>query len=594
MANSVSDGKKNHEKNDQQILSDEDGAVAVEYDESQDMSGVPIDRGWAWMAVLGCFGIHVFVVGGAKSLGVLIVEIRDRFEGITAKEMGLVQGLMITITIGLALVTNLLSARFTCRAVVFLGGLLACLGFTLTAFVTQFWMIYLTYSIMTGLGFALAYTPSIVFVGSHFEKRRSLANGLSLAGSGVGSFALPNLMRVMLKEYGLPGCCMLMGALMLHVCICGLLFRPHANYRKRPQHTNINSSGLIAMASSTGSIILIDDVTHREMGQLVQSNDANSKNSDKSHKELVGLGEFETFKESTQDRLIYVASKDIFQTNTPETNQYDSHVSDSSSRKHDAEQKLLQVSVNGSNDKHLMLSPVCVKENYSQMRPKIKLSQRSNRSIFDWSLLTNPVFFLYFLFAFFVNVAYPNVFFMLPVHAENEGEDRDSSALLLSFIGITDLLGRLVIGWFSDLKLLERRYILVTFAFASGLLSLLMPVFRNFGGMAAYAVLYGFCAGCYVPLIAVTLSDTLGPEKLTSSLGLVSMALAATLIPAPIICGQIRDSTGSWNYAFVFVGAFVVFGSLFPLLQPCLKERQAKPNVVKETITLNSCSGSEV
>ena len=38
-----------------------------------------------------------------------------------------------------------------------------------------------------GLGSALAYTPSVVCVGTYFDKRRALANGISLSGAAVGS-----------------------------------------------------------------------------------------------------------------------------------------------------------------------------------------------------------------------------------------------------------------------------------------------------------------------------------------------------------------------------------------------------------------------
>lgn len=529
--------------------------------QTQDLSGVPIDRGWAWMAVLGCFGIHVFLVGGAKSLGVLIVEIRDRFEGISAKEMGLVQGLLITLTVGLGLVTNLLSARFKCRTVVFIGGLLACIGFTATAFVNEFWMVFLTYCIITGIGFALAYTPSIVFVGSHFKERRSLANGLSLAGSGIGSFILPNLMRVMLKEYGLPGCCMLMGALMLHICICGLLFRPHSNYRHKKIH--IGTGELVALASSTGSIILTGTFLNQEIQDHVPSNGATNEKTYINHISPENDRELKLFMRDSKK------TENSSELQRQGYDHYNQHAVVLEKTNSDVDKKLLQVAVNGSKQDKL-------RHHVSETKTSVK----SDKCVFDWSLLTNPVFFLYILFAFFVNVGYPNIFFMLPVHAENEGEDRDSAALLLSFIGITDLIGRIFIGWFSDLKLVERRYLMVLFAFASGFLSLMMPLFKPFIGMASFAILYGFCAGSYVTLLPVTLSDLLGPEKLSSSLGMVSMALAATLIPAPLICGQIRDSTGSWDYAFIFVGLFAVGGSLFPLLQPCFKRDCAEEKPV--------------
>ena len=80
--------------------------------------------------------------------------------------------------------------------------------------------------VTAGVGSALAYSPSIVTVGQYFEKRRTLANGLSVAGSGVGNFAIPPLIRLCVDEYGLSRALLVLSAIMLHVCLAGALLRP--------------------------------------------------------------------------------------------------------------------------------------------------------------------------------------------------------------------------------------------------------------------------------------------------------------------------------------------------------------------------------
>ena len=75
----------------------------------------------------------------------------------------------------------------------------------------------------------------MVLVGHHFTRRRALANGISVSGSAVGSFLLPNLMQHLLNQYGLRGALALIGALMLHVCLCAVFFRPLSSYKRRPR-----------------------------------------------------------------------------------------------------------------------------------------------------------------------------------------------------------------------------------------------------------------------------------------------------------------------------------------------------------------------
>jgi MFS family permease len=42
-----------------------------------------------------------------------------------------------------------------------------------------------------GIGFGLIYLPAIVVVGYYFERKRALATGIAVAGSGVGTFVFP-------------------------------------------------------------------------------------------------------------------------------------------------------------------------------------------------------------------------------------------------------------------------------------------------------------------------------------------------------------------------------------------------------------------
>ena len=79
-------------------------------------------------------------------------------------------------------IASALSNRFTCRSVVMVGGVVAASGYVLSFFATSLVYMYVTAGFLTGLGSGLAYTPNIVMVGRYFNQRRSLANGLSLAG----------------------------------------------------------------------------------------------------------------------------------------------------------------------------------------------------------------------------------------------------------------------------------------------------------------------------------------------------------------------------------------------------------------------------
>lgn len=101
-----------------------------------------------------------------------------------------------------------------------------------------------------GVGSALAYSPSIVTVGQYFEKRRTLANGLSVAGSGVGNFAIPPLIRLCVDQFGLAGALLILSAIMLHVCLAGALLRPPVASGGTGQKTSVEHHHAAAESGS--------------------------------------------------------------------------------------------------------------------------------------------------------------------------------------------------------------------------------------------------------------------------------------------------------------------------------------------------------
>ena len=55
------------------------------------------------------------------------------------------------------------------------------------------------------MGFGLMYLPSIVIVGYYFDKKRALATGIAVCGSGIGTFIFGPFTRILLDEYGWKG-----------------------------------------------------------------------------------------------------------------------------------------------------------------------------------------------------------------------------------------------------------------------------------------------------------------------------------------------------------------------------------------------------
>lgn len=80
---------------------------------------------------------------------------------------------------------------------------------------------------VSGLGFGMIYLPSVVAVGYYFESRRSLATGIAVCGSGVGTFSFAPLAALLLNEFGSwQNANLLLAGLILNCAVFGALMRP--------------------------------------------------------------------------------------------------------------------------------------------------------------------------------------------------------------------------------------------------------------------------------------------------------------------------------------------------------------------------------
>lgn len=80
-----------------------------------------------------------------------------------------------------------ISARkFGTQLCITVGAILLATGFISASFPKEVWQLYLSQGILVGFGVDFTYFPSIAILPQWFDKKRSLSNGISAAGSGIG------------------------------------------------------------------------------------------------------------------------------------------------------------------------------------------------------------------------------------------------------------------------------------------------------------------------------------------------------------------------------------------------------------------------
>lgn len=163
----------------------------------------PPDGGWGWWVVLASFMINFICDGVSFSSGIFFVQLVETLKE-TKSKTAWVSSVFLAIPLIAGPVASALTDHFGCRRMAIFGSVLTATGFILSSLVTTeegkngIEYLLVTFSI-SGLGMAFCYVTAIVSVAYYFEKRRSLATGLAVCGSGFGTMLLPYFFNSILR-----------------------------------------------------------------------------------------------------------------------------------------------------------------------------------------------------------------------------------------------------------------------------------------------------------------------------------------------------------------------------------------------------------
>jgi hypothetical protein len=92
-------------------------------------------------------------------------------------------------------------------------------------------------------------------VGSYFKRRRALANGIAMCGSGIGTFIMSPLLRYLLDEYGWNGTILILAGVALNCCVFSAFFRPvtYKNVKKITRSDSVEKDS-VAIETSVSSV----------------------------------------------------------------------------------------------------------------------------------------------------------------------------------------------------------------------------------------------------------------------------------------------------------------------------------------------------
>ncbi|XP_023248288.1 monocarboxylate transporter 12-like isoform X2 [Copidosoma floridanum] len=540
----------------------------------------PLDGGYGWVVVFGAFFVQFWVAGLVKSYGVLYVEVMETFTDASASLASWVPAILSCLCLALAPVTSMLSQKYSCRKVVFVGGLFCSLGLISSYFATSLIHLLFTFGVLTGIGGGLSTTPGIILVSQYFDKHRALANGICVSGTAAGSFVFPMLIEFLVASYGFHGTLLILGGCMLHVCASASLYRPLENNHKpeedeaRPNedaeqlhheqsHDTRQRLEMLFVHDQTAKNNMVNELFHQNFRANELAIDLTDSEEEK---DIMGEGPSVRPIPKIRSSSILHSVEDL---STDSTCFYKSRSSQRSLRS-----SALLVCPGGPRDSagdvpattaSLSQPQIAIRNLTAEVcASKESLGQRIGRYI-DLSLLRESRFILMCLSVSLMSTGSPYMLYYLPAYVHGSGYTKPEAGYLVAVSAVFDLCGRLGLGWLSDLQLFDRRKGYIGSIVGAGMAVLIIPLAHSFYVLAVSVGIYGLCLGCWFLLVPVLLADQYGTDKISSSYGLVRMFQSVGAITIPPLAGLMRDVTGSYNICFLFMGTCMVLGGL-PLL----------------------------
>lgn len=457
-----------------------------------------------WVVVIAAFFIGFVVDGLQFSFGLLLVELLDQFQrgrAETAVTASITTGVMHLVGPFVGAICD----TYGCRIAVVAGAIICCIGFVISTFATSVFYLYFSYGALSGLGLGFMYIPAGVCVIQHFEKRRTLANGIAVCGSGVGTFVFNQLMRFLIDQYGWRGALLIEAGIALQGAVLGLFLSPPIPRIKAVPSRSVSFKKVNGLETDDDLVKIKDEV-----GMAKHLTDDLKRDSEGVENERC------QFKLDTEET-------DIVETKT----------------------------------------------RADSIKSKINV-------VFHFNLLKDYRCWLFLMSAFTFELAFTIPYNLIPDQAIEIGMTKQEAAWLSSSIGISNTISRVCVGWFGDLKFVNRLVMLEVILFLAGLSTGVSFLLTTFELKLIYTCMYGFFVGGYMTLMLVVLADLFGADMIAKSVGLVMFFAGISGFISTPLGGFLFDKTGNYHVTFIVAGVDFIIAALLLLLLKVLSSRNKK------------------
>jgi len=313
--------------------------------------------------------------------------------------------------------------------------------------------------------------PAIVSVGYYFDKRRSFAIGIAVCGTGVGTFLLSPINSKLTSIYGWQGAFLIKSGIILICVLCGFLIRPvpiePAEILKNERERKKAEAKQSEAESEKKLFLTVEAVP----ASLYVSEPSKLNKSSSANPNVVNINK----------------SMQVIGSN--------SSTADVNKRNHNSIRNMNLSQNMLAQCRSLQHIPVENQNSEIDLYQKPKVLIEKLKNIIDLSIFLDFIFVFFGISNFLTSLGFNAPFIFIQDQATSVGIPAEQAAWLLSTIGISNTVGRVILGLLADLKSMNRLYLYGTVLAVCGLATCVEPFFTSFTGLFIYSVVFGFTSG---------------------------------------------------------------------------------------------------
>lgn len=531
---------------------------------SQSSKRYPVipDGGYGWVITFASFMCHFIADGIAFTFGVIYTELLVEFEA-SKSATSWIGSLFVGVPLIFAPVAGLFTNKYGCRVTTIIGGIISSAGLLMSSYARTVEVMSITYGVIAGIGLSFVYVPSSVIPSFWFEKKRSLATGIAVSGSGIGTFAMAPLMEYLITEYSWRGAMLILSAITLNILVFGALFRPvpEADEPLCNEGEELQSISVIPTVKATSTV-----TSFRDMISLSTLSIPAKFPSQDIPTDLLDQEKPLMINTATSTMVCSAESLDDF---TVAKHKRRRHHSFRHANHHHQGIPLNQL--RRSNRSLLPLSrrditsvlTLAEKQRFTTSCPELfepslssadgatSTSKRERivkilkkvafygREMCDIRLFKVPVYFLFFMSNFIMSYAYDLPYVYLPDYAAEQGVTNES--FLISIIGIVNMFGQILYGFLGDHKKINTVILYGVSIVGCGVLIAVLPVMKSYSLLASACGLFGLLISANFALETIVVVQILSLEELTKAYSLLMFGQGVAALIGPPIGGKRSD-----------------------------------------------------